>query len=114
MKLTNKILEAVNKGIKFALDDYEDQDDIQGQVNSKVKYKGGINEYIDLMNDVVDLGLPSGTLWCKCNLGAENEYDYGNYYAWGELITKSEYTWDNYTYKGHFPAQLPLKCDVAT
>ena len=30
MKNYNKILEAVNRGIKFALDDFEDQEDIQG------------------------------------------------------------------------------------
>jgi len=64
-----QILEAVNRGIKFALDDFEDQEEIQGQSNSKVKYDHGTKEYLDLMNDVVDLGLPSGTLWCKYNLG---------------------------------------------
>ena len=30
MKNYNKILEAINRGIKFALDDFEDQEDIQG------------------------------------------------------------------------------------
>jgi len=52
MKLTNKILEAVNRGIKFALDDYEDQEDIQGQSNSKVNHQDGTKEYLDLMNKV--------------------------------------------------------------
>ena len=65
MKNYKQILEAINRGIKFALDDFEDQDEIQGQTNSKVKYQGGMKEYIDLMQEVVDLGLPSGTLWCK-------------------------------------------------
>ena len=32
----------------------------------------------------VDLGLPSGTLWATCNIGAENPEDYGDYFAWGE------------------------------
>lgn len=32
----------------------------------------------------VDLGLPSGTLWATCNVGAENPEDYGDYFAWGE------------------------------
>lgn len=32
----------------------------------------------------VDLGLPSGTLWCTHNLGAENPEDTGLYFAWGE------------------------------
>lgn len=35
----------------------------------------------------VDLGLPSGTLWASFNLGASKEYEYGDYYAWGETIT---------------------------
>jgi hypothetical protein len=74
MKQFNKqILEAINRGIKFALDDFEDQEDIQGQDNSKVKYHGGTKEWLDLMSDVVDLDLPSGTLWCKYNLGCETE-----------------------------------------
>lgn len=32
----------------------------------------------------VDLGLPNGTIWATCNLGAANEYDYGDYYMWGD------------------------------
>ena len=35
-------------------------------------------------HEYVDLGLPSGTLWAKCNVGATNETDYGLYFAWGE------------------------------
>lgn len=37
-----------------------------------------------LGHDLVDLGLPSGTLWATCNLGAFSPDDYGCYYAWGE------------------------------
>jgi len=50
MKNYNKILEAVNRGIKFALDDFEDQEDIHGQVNSKVKYKDGTRDGLDETN----------------------------------------------------------------
>ena len=32
---------------------------------------------------MIDLGLPSGTLWSCCNVGAEEPEDYGNYYTWG-------------------------------
>ena len=70
MKNYNKILEAINRGIKFALDDFEDND-IQGQTNSKVKYQGGTKEWLDLKKETVDLGLPSGTLWCKYNLDVD-------------------------------------------
>ena len=45
----------------------------------------------------VDLGLPSGLKWAKCNLGAETETDYGNYYMWGstEPSTAEECNWAN-------------------
>ena len=46
----------------------------------------------------VDLGLPSGTKWATCNVGAKNPQEYGNYYAWGEVTTKEDYTWDTYKY----------------
>ena len=41
----------------------------------------------------VDLGL--SVKWATCNVGASSPSDYGNYYAWGETRTKSEYTEDN-------------------
>lgn len=46
----------------------------------------------------VDLGLPSGTLWATCNVGANNPEDAGNLYAWGETSTKSTFSWSNYKY----------------
>lgn len=36
-------------------------------------------------HEYVDLGLPSGTLWATCNIGAVNPEDRGNYYAWGDV-----------------------------
>ena len=33
--------------------------------------------------EFVDLGLPSGTLWCSCNLGANSPEEYGHLYQWG-------------------------------
>lgn len=35
-------------------------------------------------HEYVDLGLPSGTLWAKMNVGATSETDSGLYFAWGE------------------------------
>ena len=46
-------------------------------------------------HEYVDLGLPSGLLWATCNVGANAPEAYGNYYAWGETETKSEYTEEN-------------------
>ena len=46
----------------------------------------------------IDLGLPSGTKWCCCNVGASKPEGYGGYYAWGETSEKSVYNWDTYAY----------------
>lgn len=49
-------------------------------------------------HQAIDLGLPSGTKWASCNVGANKPEEYGDYYAWGETTTKKEYTDDNYLY----------------
>lgn len=60
---------------------------------------GGTEEH-----EYVDLGLPSGTLWATCNVGATKPEQYGNYYAWGETQTKEEYTDENsLTYSKEIP-----------
>lgn len=46
----------------------------------------------------IDLGLPSGTKWACCNVGAAKPEDYGGYYAWGETKEKSTYNWNTYTH----------------
>ncbi len=46
-------------------------------------------------HEYVDLGLPSGLKWATCNVGADSPEEYGDYYAWGETSTKSEYTEEN-------------------
>ena len=45
-------------------------------------------------HDWVDLGL--SVKWATCNVGASKPEDYGDYYAWGETETKSNYTWKTY------------------
>lgn len=64
-------------------------------------------------DDFVDLGLTSGRLWAKVNIGATSPEDFGDKYAWGELVTKSSYTTANYTYSDN-PTTLPAERDVAT
>ena len=48
---------------------------------------------------MIDLGLPSGTKWAARNLGANSVEGYGDYYAWGEVEPKREYTVENYQYR---------------
>lgn len=42
---------------------------------------------------MIDLGLPSGTKWACCNVGATKPEEYGGYYTWGETEEKSVYDW---------------------
>jgi hypothetical protein len=44
----------------------------------------------------VDLGL--SVRWATMNVGASSPSDYGDYYAWGETTTKSDYNWNTYKY----------------
>ena len=63
-------------------------------------YTVGWEDYEEETNTIngheyVDLGLPSGLLWATCNVGATSPEEYGDYFAWGETSTKSEYTQAN-------------------
>lgn len=47
---------------------------------------------------LINLGLPSGTKWACCNIGADSPEMFGSYFAWGETIPKSNFTWKTYQY----------------
>lgn len=63
-------------------DDEEEKDDSD-------TFTGTINGH-----EWIDLGL--SVKWATCNVGASKPEDYGDYYAWGETTTKSDYDWDTY------------------
>ena len=42
----------------------------------------------------VDLGL--SVKWATCNVGANKAEEHGDYFAWGETTTKTDYYWDTY------------------
>ena len=45
-------------------------------------------------HEYVDLGI--SVKWATCNVGADNPWDYGDYFAWGETEPKSNYSWLTY------------------
>ena len=67
----------------------------------------------DSSHEYVDLGLPSGLLWATCNIGADAPEDYGDYFAWGETTTKSEYNWSTYQYCNGSSSTLTKYCTNA-
>lgn len=80
---------------------------------------GDIPSYTSCPDDhhphLIDLGLPSGTKWACCNVGASKPEDYGGYYAWGETEEKSIYDPRTYTHSSynifHF---TPIFHDIGT
>lgn len=75
----------------------------QGKVTRQTQQSGKSKKSVIVTNPdgyinghgYIDLGLPSGTKWATCNVGASKVNDYGEYYAWGEVKPKSEYTENN-------------------
>ena len=61
----------------------------------QLKAAAGIGGSTDNV-EYIDLGLPSGNLWAKCNLGASAPEAFGDYYAWGEVEPKQVYTNSNH------------------
>ena len=66
--------------------------------------------------EVVDLGL--SVKWASCNLGATRPEEYGDYFAWGEIQPKSEYSPSNYkwsdginSYTGHVSSLTKYNSD---
>lgn len=63
-------------------------------------------------HNYVDLGLPNGTLWATCNVGADSPESYGDYFAWGETQPKSSYFEKNYKhayYETEFEVPVYIK-----
>jgi len=98
-KLYNDIYEAVNAGIQKALILADDQSE---DTSVKFHNKKVSSEFIPAPLKTVNLGLPSGLLWCEYNLGAfpgnKPEDWYGDYYAWGEDEPKTDYSSKTYRF----------------
>ena len=68
--------------------------------------------------EAVDLGLvlkrADGTtyhlMWASLNLGASKEYEYGNYYAWGETEPKKDYSWATYAHANGAREKITKYC----
>ena len=69
-------------------------EDLKGSIGGGGTTPGG-GETPSTM-EYVDLGLPSGLKWAKCNLGASKPSERGDYYAWGETAPKAVYDWTTY------------------
>ena len=64
------------------------------------------------VHEYVDLGL--SVKWATCNVGAEKPEDYGDYYAWGETETKTNYSWSTYKYCNGSSSTLTKYCSESS
>jgi hypothetical protein len=84
---TNYLIDALSCGTATV----EFKDMVTGQIGVLAITVGAEGNH-----EWVDLGLPSGTLWATCNVGADSPEEYGDYFAWGETAPKDVYYWSTY------------------
>ena len=65
-------------------------------------------------HEYVDLGLPSGTLWATCNVGANSPEEYGDYFAWGETEPKNYFDWSTYKWCNGSDTTLTKYCSISS
>ena len=72
-----------------------------------------LNLVVEEEHEWVDLGLPSGTLWATCNVGASSPEELGSYFAWGETATKDFYDWSTYKWCNNNYMKMTKYCTVS-
>lgn len=80
------------------------------QYNTKQWYKSFIIVE-DVDERAIDLGL--SIRWASCNVGATAPEENGNFYAWGDTLTRSSFTWGTYPYSGTSTNTMTKYCTRA-
>ena len=93
----NGIKDEIANLVKEVKDGNKSEADALAEIAKKIEALKAAGGSTTVVKDCVDLGLPSGLMWRKYNVGANSEYEKGNYYAWDETVTKQKY--DITTYK---------------
>nr|DAI59094.1 MAG TPA: hypothetical protein [Crassvirales sp.] len=85
----------------------QDSNELKASISELYKQLNDYNQQISIMSkalnvpEFVDLDLPGGTKWMKCNIGAKKETDYGLYFQFGDTVgysaedMKALATWKN-------------------
>ena len=73
-----------------------DKEALNRKISAKTTVSGQVAGY-----DYVDLGLPSGTLWATCNVGATRPTERGDWFVWGDTRPRKDQFedddwWDTY------------------
>ncbi|MBR3064700.1 MAG: hypothetical protein IKG90_03500, partial [Bacteroidales bacterium] len=85
--------------ILAAITGQTDYSEILDAIKTAIRNLGqGGGDDSDKINGHAYVDMGDGLKWATCNIGAENPWDYGDYYAWGETATKESYAWTNYIF----------------
>ncbi|MCQ2188410.1 MAG: toll/interleukin-1 receptor domain-containing protein [Paludibacteraceae bacterium] len=82
-----KLLRAVKKQCGIG----EDKSKVTSEIPYEKEHATSTSNAKEDLHEFVDLGLPSGLLWATCNIGASKLEEVGDYFAWGETVTKDWY-----------------------
>ena len=96
----NGIKDEIAKLVKAVEDGNKSEADALAEIAKKIEaLKGaGGSKPKPIPKNCVDLGLPSGLLWAKSNMGTTVPTEIGDYYAWGETSIKRKYYISTYKY----------------
>ena len=94
--LLTMILVSCNEGNKYNVSSDESNNNNRTSLDHKNTYLNCPDENHPHM---IDLGLPSGTIWSCCNVGASSPKDYGDFYAWGETKEKMKFYSNTYQFE---------------
>ena len=71
-------------------------------IGQSIRPVSGANKLLDTPrqgkingHEWIDLGLPSGTKWSTCNVGATSPEQPGKYFWWGDITPRTSFTADN-------------------
>ena len=109
----NGIKDEIANLVKEVKDGNKSEADALAEITKKLeelKAAGGIgggSEPMPIPKNCIDLGLPSGLLWAKSNMGTTVPTEIGDYYAWGETSPKKKYHGNNY--KHYTGSDLDIK-----
>lgn len=91
--ISNVLIGKRNVRIKYkSYMDYNDSIVVEESKTNELNIK--LRKHLEL--EYVDLGLSVN--WATCNIGANHPWEIGDYFAWGEIEPKKEYTWSNYKF----------------
>ena len=94
----NGIKDEIANLVKAVEDGNKSNADALAEIAKKLEELKAAGGSTTVVKDCVDLGLPSGLLWAKSNMGTTDPTEIGDYYAWGETSTKRKYYISTYKY----------------